>query len=58
VLARRGGGICGLAEPSIRWAERAVAERDPLVLWARCLPFWDPIRVHPRFKDVMRGVFE
>ena len=51
-------GSAGLAEDSIRWAERAVAERDPLVLWARRLPFWDSIRVHPRFREVMRGVFE
>ena len=47
----------GLAEDAFRWAERAVAERDPLVLWSR-LPYWDPIRTHPRFAELMRGVFE
>ena len=51
-------GAAGLAEEAIRFAERAVAEHDPLVLWARSLPFWDSIRAHPRFHDVMRGVWE
>jgi serine/threonine-protein kinase len=51
-------GSAGLGEESIRWAERAVVERDPLVLWAHRLPFWDPIRAHPRFAEVMRGVWE
>jgi hypothetical protein len=35
-----------------------VAERDPLVLQARNGQFWDSIRVHPRFKEVMHGVCE
>jgi tetratricopeptide (TPR) repeat protein len=50
-------GAAGLEEPSIRWAEIAVAERDPLLLWARRLPFWDAVRSHPRFDEVMRGVW-
>jgi serine/threonine-protein kinase len=50
-------GAAGLAEESLRWAERAVVERDPLVLWSRSLPFWDAIRVHPRFNEVMRDVW-
>ena len=50
-------GSAGLAEESIRWAERAVAEGDAVVLWARSLPFWDFVREHPRFQDVMRGVW-
>jgi serine/threonine-protein kinase len=48
----------GLGDESIRWAERSVADRDPLVLWARRLPLWDSVRGHPRFAEVMRGVFE
>jgi serine/threonine-protein kinase len=48
----------GLEEDALRWAERAVAERDPLVLQARKVQFWDSIRVHPRFKEVMHGVCE
>ncbi len=51
-------GSAGLAEEAIRWAEKAVAERDPLVLWAPRMPFWDPVRTHPRFAEVMRGVCE
>ena len=38
-------------------AERGVTERDPLVIWSR-LPYWDTIRAHPRFAEIMRGVFE
>ena len=51
-------GAAGLDEPAIQWAERAVAERDALVLWARLYPFWDSVRRHPRFAEIMRGVFE
>jgi serine/threonine-protein kinase len=51
-------GSAGLDEQAIAWAERTVAEHDPLVLWARSLVFWDPIRKHPRFREVMRGVWE
>ena len=51
-------GSAGLVDESIRWAERAVAERDPLVLQARTLQFWDALRSHPRFMEVMRGVWE
>ena len=47
-----------LEEQAIRWSERAVAERDPLVLWARNSPFWSSIRADPRFKEIMRGVWE
>ncbi len=48
---------CGLLEEAIQWAERAVAGRDPLILWARSFPFWEPIREHPRFAEVTRGVW-
>src|SRR6266446_3931975 len=51
-------GSAGLEEPAIRWTERAVAERDPLVLWSRRLPFWEYHRAHPRFNEVMRRVWE
>jgi hypothetical protein len=49
-------GAAGLPDLAISWAERAVTERDPLVLWAPTLPFWDSIRDHPRFNDVIRDV--
>ena len=51
-------GSAGLEDEAMRWAERAVAERDPLVVWARSLPFWDSLRAHPRFGEVMSGVWE
>ena len=47
----------GLTEDAIRWTERGVTERDPLMLWFG-LPYWDSIRAHPRFAEIMRGVFE
>ena len=51
-------GSAGLEEPAIRWVERAVAERDPLVLWSRRLPFWEYHRANPRFNEVMREAWE
>jgi len=51
-------GSAGLDEEAIRWAEKAVAGRDPLVLWGPKMQFWDPVRTHPRFNEVMRGVCE
>ncbi|HLQ66542.1 MAG TPA: protein kinase [Candidatus Limnocylindrales bacterium] len=50
-------GAAGLEEATIRWIERAVAERDPLVLWTRRLPFWEYHRAHPKFRAVMREVW-
>jgi len=47
-------GSAGLPEEGIRWMERAVAERDPLVIWSRRLPFWDSIQSHARFHEVTR----
>jgi eukaryotic-like serine/threonine-protein kinase len=51
-------GAAGLMDAAIGWAEQAVVGRDPLVLWARTLPVWDAVRSHPRFAEVMRGVWE
>ena len=47
----------GLSEEAIRQVERAVSERDPLILWSRVTPFWDTIRAHPRFESVVRPVW-
>jgi eukaryotic-like serine/threonine-protein kinase len=49
-------GAAGEIEVAMRWAERAMVERDPLVLWARSSPFWEWIRPHPRFTEVMAEV--
>jgi len=51
-------GSARLEELAIRWMERAVTERDPLVLWSRRLPYWEYHRALPRFNEVMRQVWE
>jgi tetratricopeptide (TPR) repeat protein len=50
-------GAAALDDEAIRWTERAVAERDPLMQWAPNVQFWDSIRAHPRFNEVTRGVW-
>ena len=50
-------GAAGVSDQSIHWVERAVVERDPLVIWGRVVLFWDAVRAHPRFEDVMRDVW-
>ena len=50
-------GAAGLEEESLGWMERTVAERDPLLLWSRRMPFWDAMRGHPRCEAVMRSVW-
>ena len=47
----------GLDEEAIRLVERAVGERDPLLLWSRISPFWAAIRQHPDFDRVARPVW-
>ncbi len=47
----------GLGEESIHWVERAVADRDPLIVWGRIVLFWDDMRAHPRFEETVRGVW-
>jgi TolB-like protein len=51
-------GSAGLEGPAIAWAQRAVAERDPIVLWSRRLPVWDYLRAHPRFDEIMGEVWQ
>jgi serine/threonine-protein kinase len=50
-------GSADLEEEAIRWAERAVADRDPILLWSIRVPLWDYQRAHPRFHEVMREVW-
>jgi serine/threonine-protein kinase len=47
----------GLREESIRCVERAIAERDPTIVWARVSPFWDTLRTHPRFEEIVLEVW-
>lgn len=41
-------------EAALRWLARAVAERDPTVLFFRFDPRWDALREDPRFRSAMR----
>ncbi|MEI9977123.1 MAG: hypothetical protein WDO73_36775 [Ignavibacteriota bacterium] len=36
------------------WMERAVACRDPRILWIRSLPWWDALRSDPRYAELLR----
>jgi hypothetical protein len=47
----------GLPGDAILQVERAMAERDPLILWSRTSPFWEVIRRDPRFEDLVRPVW-
>jgi serine/threonine-protein kinase len=47
----------GLMDQAIGYIERAVAERDPLVLWANVTPFWDTLRAHRAFAAAVRPVW-
>jgi serine/threonine-protein kinase len=49
-------GCAGLEEVAVRWAERAVAEHDPIVNWAFRLPYWEFLRSHPRFAEITRDL--
>ena len=43
-----------LEDQALRWAERAVAEGDPMTIWARRLPFWEYHRARARVNAVVR----
>jgi serine/threonine-protein kinase len=47
----------GLVEESMGWLERAAASHDAIVLWMR-LPFWESMRSHPRFEQIVGRVLE
>jgi len=49
-------GAAGLSEQSIRWFERAVSYRDPTVIWALRLPFWDSVSALPEFQEIRRTI--
>jgi serine/threonine-protein kinase len=51
-------GSAGLEDDAIRWLEGAATEGDPLVIWLRRIPFWDFIRTHPRYEDILRQAGE
>jgi tetratricopeptide (TPR) repeat protein len=45
----------GLQEPdqAMEWLERAYQQRDDVLVWVKCDPVFDPLRSHPRFKDLV-----
>ena len=47
----------GLMDEAIVLTKRAVAERDPLVVWMRVNKFFEEIREDPRFGEVVRTVW-
>ena len=49
-------GNAGLAAEGIRWLERAAVDRDPMVIWAYRVPFWDSLRADPRYEEILREV--
>jgi serine/threonine-protein kinase len=48
----------GLLDQAIAFVERGVAERDPLVVWGRVIPFWDQVRTHPGYEAATRTIWE
>ena len=49
-------GHIGLGDwdAAIRWLDRAIDARDPIVMAIKTLPFLDPVRGDPRFLDLLR----
>jgi eukaryotic-like serine/threonine-protein kinase len=47
----------GLGDPSIGYVVRAVAERDPTIVYGRVSPFWDTLWTHPRLEEVIHDVW-
>ena len=41
-------------EEAFDWFERAVDEREPLMLHCHVHPNYDPLRTHPRYSALLR----
>jgi hypothetical protein len=41
--------LFGNTDSAFVWLDRAIAERDPVVLWVRILPGFERVRSDPRF---------
>ncbi len=46
----------GLLDEAMRWAKRAVKERDPITIFARRMHEWAPLRDRPEFEPLMRSI--
>jgi serine/threonine-protein kinase len=49
-------GLLGDADGAARWLERALAERDPQLMWAKVDPRLARVRADPRIQAVIRAV--
>jgi tetratricopeptide (TPR) repeat protein len=46
----------GRNKSALDWMERAIADRDVLVLWSRISRWYDPLRSEPRFQSLLNGL--
>jgi tetratricopeptide (TPR) repeat protein len=46
----------GETEEAFTWLERGYRERDPLMIFLKVHPGWDPLRSDPRFDDLLRRI--
>jgi hypothetical protein len=53
-----GAFAAGLPDQVLRFVERAVAERDPMIIWGRKSPYWDEMRKLPGLIELTRPVWE
>ncbi len=44
----------GQHDEAIDWLERAYEEREQGLVYLKMAPFYDPLRSHPRFQDLLR----
>ena len=44
----------GEIEQALTWMERAIEERDPIIVPIKTYPFMDPLRGNPRFNSLLR----
>jgi TolB-like protein/Flp pilus assembly protein TadD len=47
-------GLLGEKDEAFRWLNRAIARRDPRILWIRTLPWLDSLRSDPDFFELLR----
>ena len=43
-------------DQAIAGFERACQEQSPILQWIKVVPLFDPVRNHPRFRDLIRRV--
>ncbi len=48
--------LLGNRDEAFRWLEKAIAERDPWMVFLRCEPFFDGLHEDPRFLELLERV--